>query len=378
MFFKITKKSKKSRARLGIIETAHGRVRTPAFYPVATKATVKTLTPADIKRIGFEAVLANTYHLYLQPGHKLVKKMGGLHRFMNWSGPIATDSGGFQVFSLGFGLEHGVGKIGFFPGEDEQPRSHKTKLMTVDETGVNFRSHLDGSKHRLTPKKSIEIQEALGADIIFAFDECTSPLADYEYTKKAVERTSRWAEICLKARKRKDQHLFGIVQGGEWRDLREQSAKFIGQMPFDGLAIGGSLGKSKKDMFRIIRWVVSCLPENKPRHLLGIGYPEDIRKAVRQGIDLFDCVYPTRVARHGILLTNRREINIARACYRQDKRPVAAGCDCDTCRNFSRAYLHHLFRAKEILASRLATIHNLHFMFQLVKRVRTEVKTGRL
>jgi tRNA-guanine transglycosylase len=379
LFFKILKKHSKSKARLGLIKTVHGQIHTPAFLPVATQATVKSLTPEDIKEIGFEAVLANTYHLYLQPGHQIVKKLGGLHQFMNWPGPIVTDSGGFQIFSLGFGLEQGVGKIaGIFPGQNQQPiKPQKPSLMKIDEQGVEFKSHLDGSKHYLTPQKSIQIQEALGADIILAFDECTSPLASYQYTKRAMERTHRWAEICLQAKKRKDQALFGIIQGGQWQDLRIKSAQFISQLPFDGLAIGGSLGRTKKDMYQILDWVISELPAQKPRHLLGIGYLDDIKQAVKQGIDLFDCVYPTRLARHGSFLTNQGELNIFKAGYKTDKKPIMRDCSCYTCQNFSRAYLHHLFKAKEILGARLASFHNLWFMNQFIKGIREDIKKDR-
>ena len=378
-FFKILKKSKKSRARLGLIKTAHGQIATPAFLPVATQATIKTLTPREIKEIGFSALLCNTYHLYLRPGEKIIKRLGGLHKFMDWSGPIITDSGGFQVFSLGFALEHGVGKIaGFFPGQIKQPKKPiKPKLVKIDEQGAEFRSHLDGSKHYLTPQKSIQIQEALGADIILTFDECTSPLATKQYTQLAMERTHRWAEICLKTKKRKDQFLFGIIQGGQWKDLRIKSAQFISQMPFDGLAIGGSLGKTKKDMFEILDWVISEMPEQKPRHLLGIGYPKDLIEAIKKGIDLFDCVYPTRLARHGVFLTNQGELNIFNSVFRQDKKPLMKNCHCYTCRHFSRAYLHHLFKAKEILGPRLATFHNLWFINQLMKKIREEIRNGK-
>lgn len=376
MFFKILKKSKKSNARLGLIQTPHGVIHTPAFYPVATKATVKCLSPKEVKEIGFEAVLSNTYHLYLRPGHQIIKKMGGLHKFMNWPGPIATDSGGFQVFSLGFGLEHGVGKIsGFFPGNNKKPEKPvKPKLFKVNQKGVEFRSHIDGSKHFLTPEKSIQIQEALGADIIFAFDECTSPLSDYNYTKESMQRTHNWAEICLKTKKIKDQALFGIIQGSQWKDLRIKSAQFISQMPFDGLAIGGSLGKTKKDMYKILDWVIPEMPEEKPRHLLGIGHPDDLVKAIKKGIDLFDCVYPTRLARHGVFFTPKKELNILNACYQADKKPIMRNCSCYVCQNFSRAYLRHLFRTKEILGLRLATFHNLWFMSELMGKIRQTIK----
>lgn len=376
MFFKILKKSKKSKARLGLIKTPHGQIKTPAFLPVATQATIKSLTPADLKEIGFPALLCNTYHLYLRPGHKIIQKLGGLHQFMNWPGPIITDSGGFQVFSLGFGLEHGVGKIaGIFPENFKKLKKPvKQKLAKIDQQGVEFSSHLDGSKHRLTPQKSIQIQEALGADIILAFDECTSPLATKQYTQRAIERTHRWAEICLQTKERKDQFLFGIIQGGQWPDLRIKSAQFISQLPFDGLAIGGSLGKTKKDMFKILDWVIPEIPEQKPCHLLGIGQPEDLLKAIKKGVDLFDCVYPTRLARHGTFLTGSGELNILNSSFQRDKKPIMKNCACYTCRNFSRAYLHHLFKTKEMLGPCLATFHNLWFIYQFMKKIRKDIK----
>jgi len=374
MFFKVLKKSKKSEARLGLVETKHGVIHTPAFFPVATKATVKTLTPEDIKEIGFEAILANTYHLYLQPGHKLVKKIGGLYKFINWSGPIATDSGGFQVFSLGFGLKDKVGKV--LKEGDKENKGQTARLARIDEEGVTFTSHLDGSKHRFTPESSIKIQEDLGADIIFTFDECTSPLADYVYTKRAMERTHRWAERCLKAKKRKDQFLFGIVQGGLFKDLRIESAKYIAQLPFDGFGVGGSFGKG--EMKKTLDWIIPHLPENKPRHLLGIGYLDDIKEAVKRGIDLFDCVYPTRLARHGTFLTSQGELNILKSSNKEDKKPVMKNCDCYVCQNYSRAYCQHLFKAKEILGPRLATYHNLWFISRFMKKIRKDIKNGNI
>ena len=379
-FFKITKKHSKSQARLGVIKTANGVMRTPAFFPVATKASVKGLTPEDIKKIGFEGVLANAYHLYLQPGNKIVKKMGGLHKFMNWQGVTATDSGGFQVFSLGMAIQDKVGKIlkegekewGQSPKIGDCPHSSHASLVKIDEEGVDFTSHLDGSAHRFTPEISIKIQEDLGADIIFAFDECSSPLADYDYTKKAMGRTHRWAERCLKAKNKDNQFLFGIVQGGLFEDLRKESARFIGEMPFDGFGIGGSFGKG--EMKKALDWIIPYLPENKLRHLLGIGYLEDVREAVKRGIDLFDCVEPTRLARHGTLLTERGKLDIFKTTYKIDKKPIMKNCQCYTCQNFTRAYLHHLFRAKEILAARLATIHNLRFMFDFMEKIRQDIK----
>lgn len=400
MNFKILKKSKTSRARLGVIETSHGAIQTPAFIPVGTQATVKGLTVEQLKEIGAESVLCNTYHLYLRPGDETVKKLGGLHKFMNWDRPIWTDSGGFQAFSLGAAIEHGVGKIAnIFPGSESLTRSPKANSMEISQTstarfpegesehvptkeglakitedGVEFKSHLDGSKHFFTPEKSIKIQENLGADLIFAFDECTSPLHDYDYTKKAMERTHRWAKRCLKVFKGKGQALFGIVQGGAYKDLRVASAKTIGKMDFDGFGIGGSLGKSKKDMFKVLDWSMPLLPENKPKHLLGIGSPEDIWEAVQRGIDTFDCVAPTRLGRNGGALLSKGYLNVKSGRYAQDKNPIDKKCGCYTCQNYTRAYLSHLFKAKEMLGPILATIHNLWFMKNLLKDIRKRIK----
>jgi len=377
MNFRILKKSRTSRARRGIIETSHGIIETPAFVPVATQATIKGITADQLKKIGNQAILCNTYHLYLRPGDTLVKKIGGLHKFMNWDGPIITDSGGFQVFSLGFGLEHGVGKIAsIFPaeGEVEHTSPYKAdKFTRITDDGVEFRSHLDGSKHFLTPEKSIKIQENLGADIIFAFDECTSPLSSYEYTKKALERTHRWEVRCLKSHRHRHQSLFGIIQGGEYKDLREKSAKFIGSLNFDGFGIGGSLGKSKKDMHKVLDWITPLLPENKPRHLLGIGDPEDIHEAVKRGIDLFDCVMPTRLGRNGTALTKNGRINIKSARHSKDRVPLEKDCKCYTCSNFKRFYINHLFKANEMLGPILTTIHNLYFMECLMEEIRKKI-----
>jgi queuine tRNA-ribosyltransferase len=378
--FKIIKKDKKLSARVGEIKTSHGKISTPAFVAVGTQATIKSLSPEELKTIGAEVVLTNTYHLFLRPGDSVIKKIGGLHKFMNWNGPIMTDSGGFQVFSLGFALLHGVGKIAnIFPEETKFriPTKSKSSFVKIDNNGVMFKSHLDGKTHRLTPEKSIEIQENLGADIIFAFDECTSPLSDKKYTQLAMKRTHNWAKQCLKAKKRKDQALFGIVQGGEYRDLREESARFINSLSFAGFGIGGSLGKSKKDMHNILEWVMPLLDEKKPRHLLGIGEIEDLFNGVERGVDLFDCVAPTRMARNGTLLTQKGRINILKAEFVSDKKPIDENCGCYTCKNFSRAYLNHLFRAEEILAHRLATIHNLHFIFNLMREIREAIKNNK-
>lgn len=376
--FKIIKKSKKSWARAGVLETSHGMIHTPAFVSVATQASVKSLSHDDLKNLGVEVVLANTYHLYLRPGVDVIKKAGGLHNFMNWQGPLVTDSGGFQVFSLGWGQVHKIGKIGFFPGFEEFRGLQTPKLVKINDNGVEFTSHLDGSKHIFTPEKSIKIQEDLGADIIFAFDECTSPLAGYDYTKRSLKRTHNWALRCLNAKKRKDQALFGIVQGGEYKDLREESAKFISSLPFEGIGIGGSLGKTTKDMFKILKWITPLLPQEKPRHLLGIGRAEDLENCVKHGMDLFDCVWPTRLARRGTLFVKEGRINIENSRYIKDFHPIEKNCRCYTCQNFTRAYLSHLFRAKELLAYRLATIHNLHFTLNFMRKIREDILSGRI
>jgi tRNA-guanine transglycosylase len=372
-------------ARSGVLHTPHGDIRTPAFIPVGTQAAIKGVTPDELREAGADALLANTYHLFLRPGAELIAQLGGLHRFMAWDGPIFTDSGGYQVFSLGFGLEHGIGKqIGMFPDEPTDglggPRKpgQRPKLTRVDDDGVGFTSHIDGSRHRLTPASSIQIQEQLGADIILAFDEPTSPLHDERYTAQAMERTHRWAAQCLQSRTRSDQALYGIVQGGAFANLRRASADVIGGLPFDGFAIGGSLGRTKRDMDHVLAWSVPSLPESAPRHMLGIGEPDDLFTCVKRGIDTFDCVAPTRHARHGVLYTAAGRMNIVAAKFRDDDRPVEAGCACYTCRDFSRAYLCHLFRARELLAYTLASIHNLHAILGLMESIRGAIADGNL
>lgn len=378
MKFEILKKSKKSKARIGRIKTSHGTFLTPAFLPVATSGVVKTLTPEEVKKIGFEAILANTYHLHFNPGEKIIKNFGGLHKFIGWQGPIVTDSGGFQIFSFGKGLEQGIGKtLKYFPGRKTLKEKGKN-LVKIRQDKVIFRSSKDGSLEEFSPEKSIKIQEDLGADIIFAFDECTSPLDSFKATKKALERTHNWAKICLKTKKRKNQALFGIVQGGPFKRLRVESAKFIGSLPFEGFGIGGPLGRTKKEMLKILNWVLPLLPEEKPRHLLGIGYFEDIIKSVKEGIDLFDCVYPTRYARHGILISEKGRINILNSKYKNDKRKLFKDRNCYLSKNFSLAFLHHLFKSKEILAQRLATYYNLCQMFSFIKKIREMILAGKL
>jgi len=385
--FKITHKDKK--ARTGIIKTSHGSFKTPCFTPVATLGVIRALDSKDMQDLGAEVLLANTYHLHLRPGEKLIKKFKGLHNFMNWNKPIVTDSGGFQAFSLGFGMEHNIGKIAYFPKMDsskKNPYHYKKgeKWATIDDSGVTFRNPYHGEKIRLTPKISMEIQSDLGSDIIFAFDECTSPLSDKAYTKKALERTHKWAEECLKHYNKK-QALFGIVQGGMFKDLRVKSAKFIGKLPFQGFGIGGSLGKSKQDMLKILDWTIPLLNKEKPIHLLGIGAVEDLFNTVEKGIDMFDCVAPTRWARRGHLYItpeaggnkkNKFRLHINKAEFKEDKKPIDKTCNCYVCRNYSRAYLRHLFTSNELTYFRLSSLHNLNFILRLMEKIRESIKDG--
>lgn len=349
--FELLKKDPHSRARVGVFHTPHGSIPTPVFAPVGTQATVKAVSPRELQELGASLILANTYHLYLRPGPDTIADLGGLHRFMGWDGPIMTDSGGFQVFSL-------------------------ARLRAVDRIGVRFRSHLDGSEHLLTPEKAIEIQEKLGADIILCLDECPEPL-DYDYNLQALERTHHWAERCRRAHTRHDQALFGIVQGGAFADLRRRSAEFIVSLDFPGYSIGGlSVGEPKEVMHEMLEVTVPLLPEDKPRHLLGVGSPEDIFEGVARGIDIFDCVLPTRTARNGAVFTRTGRLNLRNARYAADPDPIEEGCGCYTCRHFSRAYLRHLIMAKEILGLRLATVHNLHFMLNLMREIREAIVAG--
>lgn len=375
--FAIQKKSKKTRARLGILKTPHGEVETPALVPVATQATVKALASEDVARTGSQILIANTYHLHVRPGEKVVKAAGGLHKFMHWDRPLMTDSGGFQVFSLGFGKDHGTGKIlkerrDVVVGEGEQPR-----LLKILDEGVLFRSYLDGHEIFLGPAESMKIQEALGADIIFAFDECTSPVASHEYTKQSLSRTHRWAKECLRAKK-SNQALFGIVQGGRFKDLRLESARVIGEMPFDGFGIGGEFGADKRIMTEMIDWVVSELPEDKPRHLLGIGHLDDIPKIIKAGVDLFDCIVPTHYARHGMAFTSRGRIDLKKVHFLKEKAPLDRMCSCMVCASYTRSYLSHLMRSHEIAGLSLLTFHNLHFFNAFVTRIREEIKKGKI
>ena len=380
--FLIEKELKEGLGRAGILETPHGTIHTPAFVSVGTKATVKALTPEQVKELGAEVVLANTYHLYLEPGAERVKSFRGLHKFMNWSGPLMTDSGGFQVFSLGAAYGKELSKVISItdPSQLLSERSHDLevpRLATIGADGVSFRSHIDGSLHYITPEKSIEIQHDLGADIIFAFDECTSPAEGFNYQQVALERTHRWAERSLTYHQKNPRGLtsvpalFGIVQGGREENLRKKSAEFIGGLDFDGFGIGGSF--TKEDMETSVRWVNGILPKGKPRHLLGIGEPEDLFMGVENGVDLFDCVAPTRNGRGGTLYTSKGKINIRNAEFREDVGPLDRGCQCEVCQKYSRAYLCHLYRAHEMLGGTLGSMHNLYFIINLVKHMRESI-----
>ncbi len=374
-FFEITHKDKNSGARTGIIHTDHGDIETPQFMPVGTQATVKTLDSLDLENLNAQIILGNTYHLHLRPGEDLIAEMGGLHKFMNWNKPILTDSGGFQVFSLGL----------------QKEAKGQGSLTKIDDDGVSFQSHIDGSKHRFTPESAIEIQHKLGADIIMAFDECTPDDADLRYTGEAMERTHKWAQRCIdyhkntKTQKHKNkQFLFGIVQGAQHKKLRQESAKFISSLPFDGIAIGGeSIGYNMEATKKILDWVNPIIPEDKPHYTMGVGHsPKDLFEVVERGVDMFDCVSPTRVARNGRLFVNpnvdkKLYINILNTKYKTDKKPLDPKCNCHTCQNYSRAYLHHLFKAGEMTAYRLATIHNVHFMLNLMKEIREAIKEDR-
>jgi queuine tRNA-ribosyltransferase len=339
-------------ARLSTFHTPHGPIEMPAFAPVGTLANVKTLEPRDLHQAGAQLVLANTYHLYLRPGHELVARCGGLHRFMAYDGPMLTDSGGYQVFSL-------------------------AQQRKLDDDGVTFRSHIDGSSHRFTPEKVMEIEQALGPDIAMVLDECPPPL-DRRYNEEALARTHRWAERCRRAHTRGDQALFGIVQGGIYEDLRLQSAAFLAALDFPGYAIGGlAVGETKEQMYTTLDFTCPALPADRPRYLMGVGAPEDIVEAVFRGVDFFDCVLPTRIARNGQLLTPEGRMNMRNAQYAEDLRPVQEDCACYTCRTFSRAYLRHLYKAGEISALRLGTIHNVTFMLDLMRKVRAAIAAGR-
>jgi len=348
--YEFIKQCKQSGARLGRIHTPHGIIETPTFMPVGTQATVKTMSPEELKSLNAQIILSNTYHLFLRPGHEIVKKAGGLHKFMNWDRPILTDSGGFQVFSL-------------------------SERRKINEEGVEFRSHLNGEKLFLSPEKAMEIQNALGPDIMMAFDECPPYPATYEYVKQSTERTSRWAERCLAAHQRKhDQALFAIVQGGMHEDLRIQSAKDLTSMDFPGYAIGGlSVGEPKHLMYEVLDYTVPHLPFSKPRYLMGVGSPDALIEGSIRGIDMFDCVLPTRIARNGTTMTSQGRLVVRNAKFAEDFGPLDPNCDCYTCKNYSRAYIRHLIKADETFGLRLTTYHNLHFLTNLMKQVREAI-----
>jgi queuine tRNA-ribosyltransferase len=392
--FSIEHREISTAARTGTLRTAHGEVHTPAFVGVATRASIKAVEAQALRDLGLQIVISNAYHLHLRPGEETVSDLGGLHAFSGWSGPTMTDSGGFQVFSLGASKEHGVGKVAsIFPGDESETRLPKKtgrSLVRLTEEGAEFRSVIDGSEHTFTPESVITIQRKLGADIILPLDECTSPLHDRAYTARAMARTHRWAQRGLAAFRvldgdpsfpNPDQMLFGIVQGGAYRDLREESARVIGELGFSGFAIGGSLGRSKDDMLDVLEWTMPHLPENRTRHLLGIGEIEDLFTAIVRGIDTFDCAAPTRLARNGSVFLQgapRHRINLRNARFASDSRPIDEHCDCFTCQNHSRAYLRHLCTAGELAFYRLATIHNLRFLVRLMARIREAVTADRL
>jgi tRNA-guanine transglycosylase len=375
--FKVSYKSKKSNARIGILKTPHGEIETPSFVGVATQAVVKTLTAEEVKQTNSQILISNTFHLHLKPGEQFLKKAGGIHKFMNWDRPLMTDSGGFQVFSLGFGRDHGVGKILKEKTDLKVTTKNKPKNVKITEDGVFFRSPKDGQKLFIGPRESIKIQEAIGADIMFAFDECTSPIADYYYTKQSLEKTHRWAEICLKSKKTK-QALYGIVQGGKFEDLRTESSKFIGSLPFDGFGIGGEFGDEKHTMTDMLGFTLPYLPEEKPRHLLGIGHLEDIPEIIKSGVDTFDCIVPTHYARHGVAFTSEGRLDMRKTKFLTDKKPLDPKCDCTTCKNYKRNYICHLLKADEITGLRLMTMHNLYFFNAYVEKLRNDIKSGRL
>jgi queuine tRNA-ribosyltransferase len=351
--FTVLRKDPDSNARLGRLLTAHGEVETPCFMPVGTQGTVKAMLPRDLHEIGCQILLGNTYHLYLRPGHELIRRLGGLHRFISWDGPILTDSGGYQVFSLG-------------------------TMRKITEEGVQFQSHLDGSNHLLTPEKTVEIQEALGSDIAMVLDECIAADAAHDYVHTSTERTVRWAERCLRARTRRGQLMFAIIQGGMFEDLRRSCVDALAPMPFDGFAVGGlGVGEGEEQLNAIGSFTVERLPADRPRYLMGVGRPQDIIHAVRAGYDMFDCVIPTRNGRNGTLYTANGKLNIKRAEFADDARPLDESCGCYVCGNFSRAYLRHLYMAGEILSAQLNSLHNLYFYQRLMDKCREAIRVGR-
>lgn len=379
--FKILKQSKKSRARVGVISTPHGDIETPSFVPVATRASIRTLDTREVEATGAQVLIANTFHLHLTPGEKLVKKAGGIHGYMDWKGPLMTDSGGFQVFSLGFGRDHGVGKVLKDNREKTILDGSQPHSVKITEEGVHFRSPIDGTQLYLDPKTSVRIQEDLGADIIFAFDECPSPLANEDYMRKSLEKTHRWAAESLKARKNaQKQAMYGIVQGGAFSHLRRESAAVIGAMEgFDGFGFGGEFGYDKKSLKKVVSEVSDALPYAKPRHVLGIGHPEDFPIIASAGGDTFDCIAPTHYARRGVVFTSKGRIDIRKPRYVKDiDKPLDPNCRCEVCKTYSRGYVSNLIRAHEISGMKLATFHNLFYFNTLAATIRRRIKNGDL
>jgi queuine tRNA-ribosyltransferase len=383
--FDLTKKlaeDDKFLGRAGVIKTPHGEIPTPAFIPVGTKATVKSVLPESMEKLGAKALLANAYHLYLQPGPEIIDQAGGLAKFMNWNGPTFTDSGGFQVLSLGVGYKKVIAMDPENFQTEEVIATDKDRLAHVDEDGVNFKSHLDGSMHRFTPEFSMQVQHKIGADIIFAFDECTTLLNTRQYQENSLDRTYRWAKRCISeheklTNERSDkpyQALFGVIQGAQYEDLRRKASKDLSELDFDGFGIGGALDKNQ--LGTIVNWVNEELPENKPRHLLGIGEPEDLFVGVENGADTFDCVAASRVARNNAVYANTGRFNVSVSKYKNDFSPIEETCKCYTCSNYTKAYLNHLIRAKEMLAATLLTIHNEFFIVNLVAKMRTAILEG--
>lgn len=350
--YELVAEDRKTGARAGLLHTPHGVFKTPMFMPVGTQATVKTVTPEELEEMGSQIILSNTYHLFLRPGTELIHEAGELHRFMNWNKGILTDSGGFQVFSLG-------------------------AMRKITEEGVYFRSFLDGSKQFLSPEISIRAQEDLGSDIAMAFDECIPYPADYEYARKSTERTTRWAKRCIKAHQRTDRGIFGIIQGGMYKDLRKQSAMEISSLPFDGMAVGGlSVGEPHDLMYDILEETTQWMPKGKARYLMGVGTPDCLVEGVARGVDMFDCVFPTRVARNGMAMIHTGRMNMKNKQYERDFRPIEESCGCYTCRNYTRAYIRHLYKSEELLVFRLVTIHNLYFLLQFMRDMREAIVQG--
>lgn len=375
--FDVIKKSDKTRARAGILKTPHGEIETPTLVGVATQATMKALTWDQVEATGTQVLIENAFHLHLKPGEKIVKDAGGLHEFSSWKKPIMTDSGGFQVFSLGFGEDHGVGKILKEKSNLKIEEGQQPQKIKITEDGVEFRSPVDGHKVFIGPRESIRIQEHLGADIINAFDECTSPVADFEYTKKSMEKTHRWAKICLDVKK-SYQAMYGIVQGGKFKDLRIESAVTINNMGFNGYGIGGEFGDDKKTLTEMLSWVIPNLDENKPRHLLGIGHPEDFLPIIEEGVDTFDCIAPTHYARHGMVFTSSGRVNMRRADALKNNEPLDKNCLCFVCQNYKTSYLAHMLKAHEITPLTLLSFHNLYFFQQAVTKIREGILNGKI